>query len=152
MKFILEFNPWKDKLSNYEIEDLKDFCNGYLVYLIDEGYFIKTHQNINLSSKNEFGITKITITNGMFPKRYDFRWEDVKDYMIPFFVGLSKSYNIKKISFLTIIGMIQNSTRDRIDILIDGTIVDDEMIKYIDRSIKDDDLIGYIDINITTLK
>jgi len=144
MKFILEFNPWKDKLSNYEIEDLKDFCNGYLVYLIDEEYFIKTHQNINLSSKNEFGITKITITNGEFPKRYDFRWEDVKDYMIPFFVGLSKSYNIKKISFLTI--------RDRIDILIDGTIVDDEMIKYIDRSIKDDDLIGYIDINITTLK
>lgn len=64
--------------------------------------------------------------------------------MIPFFVGLSKSYNIKKISFLTI--------RDRIDILIDGTIVDDEMIKYIDRSIKDDYLIGYIDINITTLK
>lgn len=144
MKFILEFNPWKDKLSNYEIEDLKDFCNGYLVYLIDEGYFIKTHQNINLSSKNEFGITKITITYGEFTKRYDFRWEDVKDYMIPFFVGLSKSYNIKKISFLTI--------KDRIDILIDETIVDDEMIKYIDRSIKDDYLIGYIDINITTLK
>ena len=144
MKFILEFNPWKDKLSNYEIEDLKDFCNGYLVYLIDEGYFIKTHQNINLSSKNEFGITKITITNGMFPKRYDFRWEDVKDYMIPFFVGLSKSYNIKKISLLTI--------KDRIDILIDETIIDDDMIKYIDRSIKDDYLIGYIDINITTLK
>lgn len=80
----------------------------------------------------------------MFPKRYDFRWEDVKDYMIPFFFGLSKSYNIKKISLLTI--------KDRIDILIDETIVDDEMIKYIDRSIKDDDLIGYIDINITTLK
>lgn len=140
MKFILEFNPWKDKLSNYEIEDLKDFCNGYLIYLIDEGYFIKTHQNINLSSKN-LGITKITITNGEVP---NFRWEDVKDYMIPFFVGLSKSYNIKKISFLTI--------RDRINILIDGTIVDDEMIKYIDRSIKDDYLIGFIDINIKTLK
>lgn len=144
MKFILEFNPWKDKLSNYEIEDLKDFCNGYLVYLIDEGYFIKTYQNINLSSKNEFGITKITITNGTVPKRYNFRWEDVKDYMIPFFVGLSKSYNIKKISLLTI--------KDGIDILIDETIIDDDMIKYINRSIKDDYLIGFIDINITTLK
>lgn len=143
MRYLLEFNPYKDNLSKKNILDLKDFCNGYLVYLLDDGYIVKVHQVSKLGTSN-IGITQITITNGEFHDRKDFRWEDVKDYMIPFFVGLSKSYNIKKLSFLKRV--------NRVNILIDDTIIDDAMIKYIDRSIKDDDLIGYIDINITTLK
>lgn len=143
MRYLFEFNPYKDNLSKKNLLDLKDFCNGYLAYLLDDDYIIKVHQVSKLGPSN-IGITQITITNGEFHDRKDFRWEDVKDYMIPFFIGLSKNYKIKKLSFL--------KRANRVNILIDDTIIDDAMIKYIDRSIKDDDLIGYIDINITTLK
>lgn len=142
MKYLLEFNPWKDKLSDKEITNLTDFCEGYLAYLLDEGFNLSIGRNNNLSG-NQFGKTKVTITKGKTPKRIDFTWEDISDYLIPLFIGLSKSYDIEKISFLTI--------KDRFDIRIDDTIVDDNMIGYINRTIQDKK-IGYIDIIIKSIK
>lgn len=141
MKYILEFNPYKDNLSKRNILDLKDFCNGYLAYLLDDDYILKVSQ-ISTISPNNMGITQVILTKRDY--REYFTWNDVKDYMIPLFVGVSKNYKIKDLSLL--------KKTNKVDILIDDTIINDAIINYIDMRIKDDDSIECIKINITTLK
>lgn len=85
-------------------EDLKLYCEEQLAYLLDEEDFrvdviitdgFATGPNIN--KKNKF---TVIISNN--PKRslpLDtadklFKWDDVKDYIIPFLIRLDKEYDV----------------------------------------------------------
>jgi len=73
--------------------DLKDFCETYLAYLLDGDFELSVHffvkkqgysrncYNINLVKLNDYGATGFT-------------WNEVKDYYIPFIHMLSKEYEI----------------------------------------------------------
>jgi len=88
MKHLRKFNESLNK------EDLQDFCDTYLAYLLDDGYSI-------VASEIGFGEYVLVLRNG---KRLDnipidspellFAWEEVNDQFIPFLHMLSKQYTI----------------------------------------------------------
>ena len=63
---------------------LKEFTEGYLAYLLDEGIKIQ----IELGSEPG--------TYGLFIQRFGngFKWDDIKDHFIPFLHMLNKEYEI----------------------------------------------------------
>jgi hypothetical protein len=77
-------------------EELQDFCDTYLAYLLDEGYSI-------VVSEIGFDEYVLVLRNG---RRLDnvpidspellFPWEEVKDHFIPFLHMLSKQYKITR--------------------------------------------------------
>jgi hypothetical protein len=88
MKHLRRFN------ESMNMEELQDFCDTYLAYLLDEGYSIEV-SDIGL------GESIIILKKG---KRLDnvlvdspellFAWEEVNDQFIPFLHMLSKQYTI----------------------------------------------------------
>jgi len=79
MRYLKPFN------ENNNEEDLKDFCETHLAYLLDDTNF-------------ELGVDDYTQT-GIFHSRggqirlendKGFYWDDIKDYFIPFLIQLDK--------------------------------------------------------------
>ena len=73
------------KLTEEQIEELKDFCETNLVYLLDEDFeldidsrFPGSTGNVSFYLKRESGFT----------------WGEIKDYFIPFLQRLSNKYEI----------------------------------------------------------
>ena len=73
------------KLTEEQIEELKDFCETNLVYLLDEDFeldidsrFPGSTGNVSFYLKRESGFT----------------WDEIKDYFIPFLQRLSNKYEI----------------------------------------------------------
>ena len=90
MKHLRRFNESLNK------EELQDFCDTYLAYLLDDGYSI-------VASEIGFGEYVLVLRNGKrldnVPIEYDhsellFPWEEVNDQFIPFLHMLSKQYTI----------------------------------------------------------
>jgi hypothetical protein len=75
-------------------EDLRDFCESSLAYLMDEGFTIKIHgqRTTPFSSlpKGHFNIWLHKNNATEF-----FKWDEVKDYYIPFLQLLSNRYDIR---------------------------------------------------------
>lgn len=89
MKHLKRFN------ESLDVNDLNDFCETNLAYLVDEGF------DIMISSNNFSGdyFKSIKITN---PRSLDdrqdgtvnyFKWNDIKDHFIPFFTRLLNQYS-----------------------------------------------------------
>jgi hypothetical protein len=109
MKYLVKFN---EDLVNRE--ELKDFCEMYLAYLVDDNIKISVVQN-NILYKNK-GITRepicINIHGFMgyentfltFDNQASFKtWGEIKDHFIPFIQMLDNNYNIadgKSIEFI----------------------------------------------------
>lgn len=81
---------FKESLNDGERDELKDFCETSLAYLMDEGFEVSCDDNkyINL------------YLPGKSPYRYgtakdEFYWNDIKDHFIPFLQLLSKRYELK---------------------------------------------------------
>ena len=77
-------------------EELQDFCDTYLAYLLDEGYSIEASEigfgEYVLVLRNENRPTDVPIDS---PELL-FTWEEVKDQFIPFLHMLSKQYTITR--------------------------------------------------------
>lgn len=90
MKHLKKFN------ESYERkEELKDFCETHLAYLLDEGYeiFIKKDRDNSL-------LLSLTIDKN--DEDYaEFKWNDIKDHFIPFLTHLSNNYEINGKAQLT---------------------------------------------------
>lgn len=93
MKHLRKFNESLNK------EELQDFCDTYLAYLLDDGYTILAtgigfdeyvEYVLVLSNGKKIGTTHLRIDS---PERL-FPWEEVKDQFIPFLHMLSKQYTI----------------------------------------------------------
>ena len=80
-KHLKPFNESKENL----LEELQDFCETNLAYLIDEG----TEVDItNTGPFNGIGLYEIRITSNYK------EWSSIKDHMIPFLTRLQNKYNI----------------------------------------------------------
>ena len=86
MKYLRKFN------EGVSVEDLQDFCESTLAYLIDEGFTIKVMGADDIRSRLPRG--QFTIWLRKDNGREFFKWDDVKDYYIPFLQLLSNRYDI----------------------------------------------------------
>lgn len=78
-----------EKSKEFENE-LHDFCESSLVYLIDEGLEIEiVERYLWTSDANRFGVKLI-----LFNSQYC--WNDIKDYIIPFLERLNNKYSLVK--------------------------------------------------------
>ena len=130
MKYLKKFN---EDLVNRE--ELKDFCEMYLAYLVDDDIKISIVQN-NILYKNR-GITRepicINIHGFMSYENNQsiFKtWGEIKDSFIPFIQMLDNNYNIaddKSIEFPTA-GTTLSFTKDEI---VNDVPDDDKQLHYI---------------------
>ena len=92
MRYLKKFN---ESLTQDEI---RDFCEMHLVYLLDDGYELAFREigritQINFLKPN--GVTPIRWTPGQGGQVDWFNWDDIKNRFIPFLQILNKEYDIK---------------------------------------------------------
>ena len=84
MKHLKPFNENIDNTDDNFAEDLKEFCELNLAYLLDDG-------EVRVDSEGKTTLVKISINNS--------NWVNIKDHMIPFLIRLLKNYQIEERSF-----------------------------------------------------
>ena len=121
MKYLRRFN---EGLTDDEVEELKDFCESSLAYLLDDGFevkfskFSKHNWNKNPIKKRDEYLnitlygpidTTYTKSRGLASYLYItdeggrlFSWNEIKDYYIPFIMLLKNRHYIpyNKIAFV----------------------------------------------------
>jgi hypothetical protein len=95
MKHLKPFNESKDNL----VEDLQDFCETSLAYLLDDGYDISVtlRDKVKFPDKQHLLVTLGLngIGEDLWLQDYNlFSWNDVKDYYIPFIQMLVRRYEL----------------------------------------------------------
>ena len=93
MKHLRGFNESLDK------EELQDFCETYLAYLLDDGFEVSVeHMYSTKEYKHKHDYHFVTIKK---PGKVlnNFKWEEIKDQFIPFISVLSKQYKLGAITF-----------------------------------------------------
>lgn len=93
MRFLRKFNEAVNK------KELKEFCEEYLAYLIDEGFEIEIVSEdglefVHISKPQSF--FEVDREDETFGRRYQtFQWSEVKDQFIPFLKMLETNYNLE---------------------------------------------------------
>jgi len=114
LPLIYNRNESFDRWSRDQKNELTEYCETNLAYLMDEGFKIRIGQNLGENKVDKDG--KTLIANPAFhdinicitkkdssttgEEREDFFWDEVKDHFIPFILRLEKEYDIKKIRIL----------------------------------------------------
>jgi hypothetical protein len=88
MIYLKRFN---EGLEEDRTDEIQNFCNDYLVDMLDMDYTIKV---INIRPGHQWPTTP-NIYNISFISTKSYTWDDIKDYFIPFFEFLSTRYEIK---------------------------------------------------------
>lgn len=86
MKYLRKFNEGVSE------EDIRDFCESSFAYLMDEGFTIKIFSNSQHFSTLRPGVFNIWLQKDN--AKSFFKWDDVKDYYIPFLQLLDNRYDI----------------------------------------------------------
>lgn len=94
MRYIKKFNE-----SNIDtLDELKDFCESNLAFLLDEEYIINYHSynyTKNGTIINTIPIEIVNINrNAELLIQSALYWDDMKDYIIPFLKRLSNNYTL----------------------------------------------------------
>lgn len=90
MKYLKEFNESFRAPSSFR-EEVQEFCENYLAYLIDDDFSIET----NLYHLDPVSVSFVLIRR--FVGEIEpilFSWNEVKDYYIPFLQMLQRKYNV----------------------------------------------------------
>ena len=89
-------------ISEDFIKELKDFCEMYLAYLIDEGFEVNVINNMH-DTNLLLDIERVSVfnnyTEGPHGTRFidnSFRWSEISDHFITFYHMLSIEYNLVK--------------------------------------------------------
>ena len=100
LPLIYNRNESFDRWSRDQKNELTEYCETNLAYLMDEGFKIRVGQNID-KTMSTFGNISIQIKYvGTAGDTEEFFYTDIKDHFIPFILRLEKEYDIKKIRFL----------------------------------------------------
>jgi len=144
MKYLRRFDEGVDKDRLFQ---LKDFCEGYLAYLIDDGFMIEvkdsyfdrrdpwsTNKELKGNYQNNEAIIIIKHTDSFF------KWDSVSDSILPFLQMLSKQYPIKhnKIAFRNTyhLGWSSKKSDYTLDQLLKDVEVDDSHLKQIELRVR----------------
>ena len=97
----INFLPGVKVLSPEEIslkrEELRDFCETYLAYLLDEGFELKIYggsqltSNNNVINQNPFQISLVKQDQSIFS------WQDIINHFLPFLKLLKDNYDLEKV-------------------------------------------------------
>ena len=134
MKYLNKFNEGFGQ--NLDEQELREFCEMYLAYLIDVGFEVdisKIRENLitdywkvkffKLESKGD-----LTYSRMEFDK---FKWNSIKDQFIPFFKILNDKYIIKKNYAYTVALQMLNGNRTW---ATNDNILNDDFSKNFKRS------------------
>jgi hypothetical protein len=91
MKHLKRFNESQEELT-LQREELRDFCETYLAYLLDEGFELKIYGGAELSS----GVTPFQISL-VKQDQSIFYWQDIINQFLPFLKFLKDNYNLEKV-------------------------------------------------------
>jgi hypothetical protein len=83
MRYLKRFNESQGDFK----EQLRDFCETHLAYLLDEGF------EVNLTDLDESYDCDIVIQQ---QDRRTFTWDEVKNYITPFIIHLNREYELYK--------------------------------------------------------
>lgn len=141
MKHLKGFNEAVDK---DKLLQLKDFCEGYLVYLIDDGFMIEVKNSDRRDPWSNVGVDWSPNQNEaiIIIKHTDsfFKWNSVIDSILPFLQMLSKQYPIKhnKIAFRNTyhLGWSSKKFDYNLNQLLNGVEVDDSYLKQIELRVR----------------
>jgi len=86
MKHLRRYN---ESLDDTEVDELKDFCETSLAYLMDEGFEISCTENKYLYLSLPGKQLRYSLAKDPFD------WNDIKDHFIPFVQLLSRRYELK---------------------------------------------------------
>jgi hypothetical protein len=86
MKYLKYF---ESILDNQQSNNLREFCENYLAYLIDEGFTIEIYQV-------EHSSNLVVEIRTPYNRHNEFNWGKAKDALIPFIQMLDKKYPINK--------------------------------------------------------
>ena len=78
-----------DLYNQVDSDELKDFCETYLAYLLDDTSF-----KIEVIDTEKWDSYIIWLGKTLNPRIQPFRWDDIKDYYIPFVTMLSREYDL----------------------------------------------------------
>jgi hypothetical protein len=140
MRYLKKFN---EAISQ---EDLKDFCEQYLAYLLDEGYVLDFRLSgrvtqIEFTRPNTDRKTRsFTVRNGDVLVDW-MDWDVIKDHFIPFLQMLDREYDIKE-------NPISFQCGRAVRVLIDFQDIIDDKVKemILTKSLDDWDKISVIRI------
>lgn len=98
MKHIKQFSAMNSLLESNESlsfkDDVQDFCESNLTYLLDEGMKIIVDDSDLARSGITFRALSVTLSFHKMTARGGMKWDNIKDYIIPFLIRLSSDYNI----------------------------------------------------------
>jgi len=85
-----------DLYSQVDSDELQDFCETYLVYLLDDTSFkIEVIDTERSGAKSAWDSYIMWLGKTLVDRRIQaFSWNDIKDYYIPFVTILSREYDL----------------------------------------------------------
>jgi len=78
-----------DLYNQVDEAELRDFCETYLAYLLDDTSF-----KIEVVESNGWDSYTIWLGKILNPRIQPFNWNEIKDYYIPFVTMLSREYDL----------------------------------------------------------
>ena len=82
-------------------DELVDFCEMNLAYLLDNGDFRIDIEYFDDLIGQYIIVIKLVKLVGLSPgERMTYQWQEVKDYVVPFIVQLNKSYKLNTLGMI----------------------------------------------------
>jgi hypothetical protein len=78
-----------DLYNQVDDAELRDFCETYLAYLLDDTSF-----KIEVIDTEKWDSYIIWLGKTLNPRIQPFKWDEIKDYYIPFATMLSREYDL----------------------------------------------------------
>ena len=131
MRYIKHFRIME---SSNNIDEIKDLAESSLVYLLDEGFKLEYYPGVG----QEIAIKLVAKEGGV-------KWDDIKDYFIPFLERLQNDYIVQErtlVQFDDVTIKYGNSSSDSINLALTTLIRDysetnpDWWSRFCDSSIK----------------
>lgn len=133
MRYIKPFRITESSNQQY-IDEVKDLADSSLVYLLDEGFKLEYYPGVG----QEIAIKLVAKEGGV-------KWDDIKDYFIPFLERLQNDYIVQErtlVQFDDVTIKYGNSSSDSINLALTTLIRDysetnpDWWSRFCDSSIK----------------